>query len=52
MCNGAINGCGRPHSCEHIGNTGLKTILMFIENHKLKMGLNDAYDIEYRYEAG
>ena len=29
-----------------------KNILMFIENLKLKLGLNDTYDIECGYEAG
>ncbi len=29
-----------------------KNILMFIENLKLKLGLNDEYDIECGYEAG
>ena len=29
-----------------------KNILMFIENLKLKLGLNDEYDIECEYEAG
>ena len=29
-----------------------KNILMFIENLKLKFGLNDTYDIECGYEAG
>lgn len=29
-----------------------KNILMFIENLKLKLGLNDIYDIECGYEAG
>lgn len=29
-----------------------KNVLMFIENLKLKLGLNDTYDIECGYEAG
>ena len=29
-----------------------KNILMFIENLKLKLGLNDEYDIQCGYEAG
>ena len=29
-----------------------KNILMFVENLKLKLGLNDTYDIECGYEAG
>ena len=29
-----------------------KNVLMFIENLKLKLGLNDTYDIECPYEAG
>ena len=29
-----------------------KNILMFIENFKLKLGLNDTYDIECGYKAG
>ena len=29
-----------------------KNILMFIENLKLKLGLNDEYDIQRGYEAG
>ena len=29
-----------------------KNILLFIENMKMKLGLNDEYDIQCRYEAG
>ena len=29
-----------------------KNVLMFIENLKLKLGLNDIHDIECEYEAG
>ena len=29
-----------------------KNVLMVIENLKLKLGLNDTYDIEFGYEAG
>ena len=29
-----------------------KNILMFIENLKMKLGLNDEYDIQCGYEAG
>ena len=29
-----------------------KNILLFIENMKMKLGLNDEYDIQCGYEAG
>ena len=34
------------------GTPDYKNILMFIENLKQKLGLNDTYDIECGYEAG
>lgn len=52
MCNGANTWRRGSHICKHSGHTRLQKHNSFIEDLKLKLGLDEEYDILCGYEAG